>query len=127
MRRGMMSGMFYGLVTIVAIVLIASFIISLLLKFTGLTEGSFTTVTLIISFVALFIGGIISGKKAHQRGWFIGGGTGILYTIVVFFVQYLGFDHGFSSKQYLYFALYILAAALGGIIGVNTAGNRREA
>lgn len=127
LNRMMMSGMFFGLVTIVTIVLVASFIISLCLKFTGLTEASFTTVTLLISFVALFIGGIISGKKVQARGWFIGGGTGILYTIVVFSVQYLGFDSGFTTKQYLFFALYIAVAALGGIIGVNLTSNRRQA
>lgn len=118
--------MFFGLVTIVAIILAASFVISMLLRFTGLTEASFTTITLVISFAALFIGGLISGRKAHRRGWINGAGTGLLYALVVFFVQFLGFDKGFSGQQYLFFLLYILAASFGGMIGVNLAGSRRE-
>lgn len=127
MKHGTMSGMFYGLVTIVAIVLATSFVISLLLRFTSLTEASFTTATLVISFLALFIGGLISGGRVGERGWLIGAGTGLLYIILIFFVQYLGYDTGLMAQQYLYFALYIVIAALGGIIGVNVSGNNRKA
>lgn len=121
-----MSGMMYGLVTVVAIILAASFVISMLLRFTELTEASFAVVTLIISFIALFLGGLISGGKVAERGWMIGAVTGLMYTILVFFVQYLGFDTGFSMQQYLFFALYILVAAFGGMIGVNLGSSARK-
>ncbi|HEX6922948.1 MAG TPA: TIGR04086 family membrane protein, partial [Bacillales bacterium] len=111
MNKEMMSGMMYGLVTVVVIILAASFVISMLLRFTELAETSFAMATLIISFIALFLGGLISGGKVDERGWMIGGATGLLYTILVFFVQYLGFDTGFTIQQYLFFALYILVSA----------------
>lgn len=120
MNKDMLSGVFFGLVTIVAIIFATSFVFSVLLKFTMLTEASFTVATMIISFAALFIGGLISGTKARRRGLFIGAGTGLFYGLIVFLVQYLGFDTGFSTEQYLYFAGYIIVAALGGMIGVYT-------
>lgn len=123
----MMSGMFYGLVSIWAIILTASFIISLLLRFTSLTESAFSLATMVISFLAVFCGGLISAKQARERGWIIGAGTGLLYTLVVFLIQYLGFDQSLATEQYLYFGLYILAAAFGGIFGVNLTGRGRRA
>lgn len=126
MNRVKMSGMFYGLLTIIALIMVTSFIISLLLRFTGMTEDSFSLATLVISFFALFFGGFISGKKAKDHGWMIGATTGILYALVVFFIQYLGFDHGFSGKQDLYFLMYIGVSSFGGMIGVNLSANDRQ-
>lgn len=120
MNKDMLSGLFFGLTTIVAIVFASSFVISLLMKFTLLNEASFTVTTMVISFAALFVGGLISGTKARRRGLFIGAGTGLLYGLIVYLIQYLGFDKGFSMEQYLYFAAYILVAALGGMLGVYT-------
>lgn len=122
MGKNMMYGICLGLVSIIAIVFICSFVISLLLKFTTLTEASFSMATLVISFAALFIGGLISGAKARRRGVFIGAGTGFVYGLLVFLIQYLGFDTGFTMMQYVYFLAYIAIAALGGMVGVSTLG-----
>lgn len=120
MNRSMLSGLFFGLVIIVTIVFASSFVMSILLKFTSLTESSLTVATMVISFAALFVGGLISGTKARQRGLFIGAGTGLLYGLLVWLVQYLGYDSGFSTEQYLYFGGYIIVAACGGMAGVYT-------
>lgn len=127
MNRVKMSGMLHGLVTIIVIIMVTSFLISLLLRFTGLTEESFSLATLIVSFVALFFGGFISGKRAKENGWIIGALTGVLYAFVVFLIQYLGFNHGFSGKQELYFLMYIAISSLGGMIGVNLSTNGTQA
>ncbi|MFP3381656.1 TIGR04086 family membrane protein, partial [Bacillus sp. SIMBA_069] len=51
----------YGVGSIFAIAMIASLIVSILLRFTSLTESSLTYVIMIVSFLSLFIGGFISG------------------------------------------------------------------
>src|SRR5699024_6091746 len=122
----MFSGLFIGVIAIVVIILCTSFVISLLLKFTSLTEQSLTTTTMVISFAALFAGGIISGTKAKQHGMLIGAETGLIYGIIVFLIQYLGFDTSFSSKQIFIFVLYLIAAAFGGMIGVNLTENNKH-
>jgi putative membrane protein (TIGR04086 family) len=126
LTRSMISGMFHGLIWIVGIVLVASFVISLLLSFTPATESSFSLSTMVISFLALFIGGIVSGKRGKEKGWVVGAGTGLVYALLVFFIQYLGYGSSFSPQQYLFFGLYILAAALGGVIGVNLSSERHK-
>ena len=77
----------YGVGTIFAIAVVASFLFSILLRFTSLTESSLTYVIMIVSFISLFIGGFISGGKGRKQGLFIGGSTGLVYLMVVFLFQ----------------------------------------
>jgi putative membrane protein (TIGR04086 family) len=114
----------YGVGTILFIIILSSFVLSLVLKFTDVDETSLTWLILTISAVALFIGGFISGGKGQERGWLIGALTGAAFTLLVYLVQFLGFQASFSVKQTLLYFLYILISVLGGIIGVNVAGRR---
>ncbi|MCT8139535.1 TIGR04086 family membrane protein [Anaerobacillus sp. CMMVII] len=117
--------MVYGLVTILLIILSVSFIISLLLRFTSLTETSFSWVIMVLTFVALIIGGFVSGGKSKQKGWMVGAGTGLLYSLLVFLVQYLGYNATFSMEQYLFHGGFVFAAIIGGVLGVNVVRNSR--
>lgn len=120
--------MVYGVVAIFVIVIVSSLLISLLLRFTSLQESSISWVILGTSFLALFIGGFVSGGKGKEKGWLIGGGTGILYSIFVFIVQFLGYDSTFTAEQSLYHGGFLAASVIGGIFGVNmTTPTKREA
>ncbi|THE15330.1 TIGR04086 family membrane protein [Bacillus timonensis] len=126
--RKMSVAMVYGVVAIFVIVIVSSLLISLLLRFTSLQESSMSWVILGASFLALFIGGFVSGGKGKEKGWLIGGGTGVLYSIIVFIVQFLGYDTTFTVEQTMYHAGFLAAAAIGGIFGVNmTSPSRRDA
>ncbi|MGO4887412.1 TIGR04086 family membrane protein [Anaerobacillus sp. MEB173] len=125
--RGILPAMLFGVLAILIIGVSISFLVSILLKFTSLSESSFSWFLLITSFLALFIGGMISGGKAGEKGWLVGASTGIFYSIVIFLAQFLGYNRTFTTEQYLYHGGYILFAILGGIIGVNLLGNKSEA
>jgi putative membrane protein (TIGR04086 family) len=124
MSTKMFSAMLSGLIVVLGIILACSVVISLLLRFTSLSESSFTWIIIGLSFLALFFGGFISGKKGREKGWILGAGTGLLFTLIVFFVQYLGYQLQFDSEQYLYHLGYILISVIGGILGVNLANHR---
>ncbi|WP_018661037.1 TIGR04086 family membrane protein [Heyndrickxia acidiproducens] len=118
----------YGLGVIFVLLAIASLAISLILKFTDMAEQSLHTLVTVISFIALFTGGLIGGGKGKKKGWLLGTLTGIIYTGIVFLVQYLGYDEIFSFEQLIYHICYILTAMMGGILGVNLfSGHSREA
>lgn len=126
--RKMGIAMVYGVIAIFTIVIVSSLLLSLLLRFTSVQESSLTWVILGVSFIALFAGGFVSGGKGKERGWLIGGGTGVLYSIIVFLVQFLGYDATFSTEQLMYHVGFLAAAIIGGIFGVNmTTPSRREA
>lgn len=116
----------YGTTTIFVIAIAASLLFSLLLRFTELTESSITLFVTIISFLSLFVGGFMSGGKGKTKGWALGGSTGLIYTLVIFLFQYLGYDSLFSMEQLIYHGCYILTAMMGGILGVNMSGGKME-
>ncbi|HHY72883.1 MAG TPA: TIGR04086 family membrane protein [Bacillus bacterium] len=124
MAKNSFSAILSGVITTFIIVLVSSLVLSLLLRFTNVQESSLTWVILILSFLALFIGGFVSGGKGKQRGWLVGAGTGLLFSLLVFLMQFLGYQTSFSIEQMAYHLGYIIVALLGGVIGVNTAGRR---
>ncbi len=84
-----------------------------------MNESVLFWVTLIVGLLSLFMGGLVAGMKGKERGWLIGGLTGVGFTLFVVLVQYLGYQQGLSLEQALYHLGYILAALTGGVIGVN--------
>ncbi|ADU29759.1 TIGR04086 family membrane protein [Evansella cellulosilytica] len=122
MHHRLFSSALYGILTILILVIVASFISSALLRFTSLQEGSLTWFLIGFPFLAVFIGGFIAGGRTGQKGWFAGAVTAILYSFVIFLVQFLGYNQGFDTTQLLIHSGYVIAAILGGIIGVNVRG-----
>lgn len=109
----------YGWVVIIGLILLTSFILGILLRFTSMDETTLSWATLITGLIALFIGGIVAGVKGQKKGWIIGSITGLGFTLFIFLVQYLGFQQTFSMQQSLHHVGFIAAALLGGILGVN--------
>lgn len=122
----MIQSVLYGLGTIYVIAALFSLLFSLLLRFTSLQENEIGLGITIISFIAIFFGGMIAGGKGKEKGWFLGVLTGLSYTLLNFLFQYLGFDSFFTMEQIVYYTLFILTAMIGGIVGVNSIGNRSK-
>ncbi|WP_210366775.1 TIGR04086 family membrane protein [Bacillus sp. REN3] len=125
--RNLGKSILYGVMAIFALAIVSSLIFSLLLRFTSLQESSLQYVMSTISFLSIFVGGFITGGKGKQKGWLIGGATGLFYTLIIFLFQFLGYDHTFSIEQVIYHVCYILTAMMGGILGVNIAGGTKNA
>ncbi|WP_409289475.1 TIGR04086 family membrane protein [Peribacillus sp. SCS-37] len=113
------SAVLFGVGSIFTMAALASLIFSILLRFTSLTEASLTYPVMIVSFISMFIGGFITGGKGKRQGWLIGGGTGLLYSIIILLFQYLGHDSLFSLKQLIYHTCFIVTSMMGAILGVN--------
>ncbi|TXL68075.1 TIGR04086 family membrane protein [Cerasibacillus terrae] len=124
--RQQLSGLLYGWIIILSIILISSTILALLLRFTTFNEPTLSWVTLVIGLFAFFFGGLVAGVKGKAKGWIIGGLTGIGFTIFIFLIQYLGNKSGFSMEQLLSHLGYIFAAIFGGVIGVNMVVGQQE-
>lgn len=114
----------FGVLTIFLLAAVTSLVFSFILFFSSAEEGSVSLLITIISFFCVFVGGFICGGKGKQKGWMIGGATGLLYSLVIFAYQYLGHGALFNLEQLIYFACYILTAMMGGVLGVNIAGGR---
>lgn len=122
--KKMGSAILFGTGTILVIAAAASLIFALMLRFTSLEESSISLAVTIISFLALFVGGFMSGGKGKEKGLVLGGLTGLLFSLGVFLFQYLGYDSLFSVKQFVYHGCFIVTCMMGGILGVNVSGGK---
>lgn len=113
------KALLYGWIAILGILLVASLILSLLLRFTSLGASTLSSTTTIISFLALFAGGWIAGLKAGEKGWLIGILTSLGFSLFIFLYQYLGLQNGFSMTQLLYHSGFLVAGLVGAVFGVN--------
>ncbi|CAG9612632.1 TIGR04086 family membrane protein [Bacillus sp. AFS018417] len=109
----------FGIVTLLIFACLASIIIALLLKFTNINEGTLSIALFVLAIVSTIIAGFVAGVKAQGKGWFVGGSTGVVFAILVFLVNYLGFSSALSKVQLLYQLVIIAASTIGGILGVN--------
>lgn len=115
----------YGTIAIFIFAVISSFIFAFILRFTALQESSIQYIITALSFIALFAGGFVAGGKGKQKGWLLGGLTGIIYSLIIFLYQFLGLDSLFNVEQIIYHVCYILISMMGGILGVNMSGKSR--
>ncbi len=118
------SSVIVGLGVIYVIAAIFSLLFSLLLRFTSLQEDQLTLLITVVSFIAIFIGGFVAGKRGGEKGWVSGGLTGLLYMIINFLYQYLGYDRLFSPEQLIYYACFTITCVCGGILGVNMSNGK---
>lgn len=121
------SAVLYGVITVFLFAIVSSGIFSLILRFTLTGESSLKFLITAVSFVTLFLGGFVSGGKGKQKGWLVGGLTGIVYTTIIFLFHFLGQDSLFSFEQVVYHICYILTAMMGGILGVNVSTTSKRA
>ncbi|WP_106497039.1 TIGR04086 family membrane protein [Lentibacillus sp. Marseille-P4043] len=119
MKKQQFIALMYGWIVILGLILLTSFVLGLLLRFTSMDETTLSWVSLAVGLIALFIGGIVAGVKGKKKGWVIGAITGLGFTLFTFLVQYLGYQQTFSLEQSLHHAGFVAAALVGGVIGVN--------
>lgn len=98
----------------------AILVLALLLATTGMQEKDLSVWNYVVHSLVLLVGGFITGRRSGQRGWYFGGITGLLYGFLILLISFLGFDKGFGLSTLAFLALSFSAAALGGMVGVNT-------
>lgn len=126
MKHPFVIAVLSGIVFILAFMLCASIILTVIIKYTQMTEITFGYITFAIGILAYFIGGIVTGLKARKNGLLLGLFTGTSFSALTFLIQYLGYDNSFSTSQLIYHCTYVLVAIFGSIISVNiTSKNHR--
>ncbi|MCT2537988.1 TIGR04086 family membrane protein [Aquibacillus koreensis] len=126
MAQSRIIALLWGWVVVFGVMLLASLILAMLLRFTSLGASTLSWTTLVISLIALFVGGLVAGLKGKEKGWILGGLTGLGFTLFILLYQYLGYSSGFSLAQLLHHGGFLLAALFGGVMGVNMSSNQES-
>lgn len=119
MKNNQVVALLYGWIVVFAFIFIGSLILAVLLRFTNFNEPTLSWVTLAVGLLALFCGGLVAGMKGKTKGWMIGCAIGLGFTLLIFLIQYLGYKQGFSLEQSFHHIGFVLAALVGGVLGVN--------
>jgi putative membrane protein (TIGR04086 family) len=99
---------------------IITIMVSLFLLLTSMKEESLSVLIYFIHGISLMIGGFVTGKRIEKKGWYYGGLTGVIYSLIILLVGFLGFDASMNLITLSIFILSFSSGALGGIIGVNS-------
>lgn len=109
------SGLWYAFLWM----MIGALILSLLLQGEMLDEPELALYTYLVHGIAVLFGGIVSGKRAKQRGWYQGGLTGLLYVVLLLLISFLALDTSLMLRDCILLAPGLVIGAFGGMIGVN--------
>ncbi len=95
-------------------------IVTLILTFTPIKEDNIPLLTTAIMIISIAAGSIYMAIKAQEKGWLNGGIVGILYFVILLFLNYL-FIKPFIFDIYTIgkFFISLAAGVIGGMIGVN--------
>lgn len=109
------AGLWYGFLWM----MIGALILSLLLQGELVEEVELSLLAYIVHGIAVFFGGMVSGKRAQQKGWYQGTLTGFIYVLLLLIISFLALDHSLGLTDWLLIVPGIIIGAAGGMLGVN--------
>jgi len=109
-----------GLIYAFIFMAICTIVLSFMLWLSDLGEHSLSSAAFIIHGVSVLAGGFVSGRHSLRKGWLNGSMVGLVYAIIIILVGFLGFDAGLHLQTFILTGICIAAAAVGGMLGVNT-------
>src|SRR5699024_12211 len=94
-------------------------ILSFAIQTQFVTHKNIFLVSFLIGLVILFISGMITGIKGKENGWLLGGLVGLIFILMIFFIQYVDLEDQILLKQSIYLITYMIRAMIGSVIVVN--------
>lgn len=119
MKKLLQGVLGYGIGSIFILMIVFAGVLAILLRFTGMEYQTLNQMALVAGISILAFGGMLAAYKGEQKGWLSGGMTGIIFVSAMVLFQMIFENTLVSLPQLSYFGGLILAAWLGGMIGVN--------
>jgi len=112
---------FKGLIFSFIITLVSIFIFAIVLTYSDISESIIPIVIIVLTFISILIGSIISMRKITKNGMLNGGIIGGIYVILLYLISSI-LNTGFAFNTYTILMIIagIISGIIGGIIGVNT-------
>jgi putative membrane protein (TIGR04086 family) len=115
-----LQGLIYAFTVAVSALILAS----LLVTWTSVSESALPTITYIVNLAATLTGAFVAARRSRERGWYYGGLTGLLYSLLITILGFMILSASFSFASLVQIAILSIIGGLGGVIGVNTARSR---
>lgn len=110
-----------GVVVSFLITLTSIFIFSIILTYTNISESIIPIVIIVLTFISILIGTIISMRKTTKNGMLNGAIIGGAYVILLYLIS-SALNTGFAMNIYTIIMIIVgmVSGIIGGIIAVNT-------
>ena len=110
-----------GILISFLVTLVGIFLFAILLTYSNVSENIIPIVLIVLTFISIFIGSVISVRKINKNGLLNGAMIGGIYVILLYLISSI-LNTGFAMNVYtiLMIVIGMIAGMIGGIIGVNT-------
>ncbi len=103
----------------VLVVLGACFFVTFFSYFNIIGGNFLKILKVIIPIIALFISGLLLGKISDKKGWLEGLKYSLIYVIIIFLLNYLGFNNKLEIRDFVFYGILIATTIVGSILGIN--------
>jgi len=107
-----------SLLWIIGLIIILTFIMTIFSYFDIFGEKITSVLKIIIPIIALFIGGIKTGKCSKKKGWLEGLKLGLIFIVLIFILSII-LSSKIELKNILYYIILIISTVFGSMIGIN--------
>src|SRR5699024_12451461 len=107
MQKILIFAVLYGFSTTFILLIICNTILSFSIQSQFVTHKNIFLVSFLIGLVILLISGMITGIKGKENGWLLGGLVGLIFILMIFFIQYVGLEEQILLKQSIYLITYM--------------------
>lgn len=108
-----------SLLYIIGIILVSTFLITLLNYFNIISGTALTIAKILICVISLFVGGFFMGRRSSKKGWLEGLKLALIFIVILMLFNYLGLGSAPELKSLIYYAIIIVSCIFGSIIGIN--------
>lgn len=110
-----------GLMISIIITLITILLFSIILTYSNISENIIPIAIIILTFISILIGAIISTRNVNKNGMINGGIIGAVYVILLYLTSSI-LNTGFVLNSYTIVMIIagIIAGLIGGIVGINS-------
>jgi len=110
-----------GVIIVFVVTLLTIFAFSIILAYTNISDNVIPTVIVILTFISILIGTIVSMKNTSKNGMINGAIIGGMYVILLYIISSF-LNTGFVLNVYTISMIFagIISGIIGGIIAVNT-------
>ena len=114
----------FSLGLVIAILLIFTFIVTILSYFNIMNDSITTVFKMIIPIISVLSSGIVMGLNSSKKGWLEGLKLGFLICILLFLFSLLGLNNTFKISQLLFYGILIFTSIVGSMIDISRNHNK---
>jgi putative membrane protein (TIGR04086 family) len=111
----------YGVIASCVTTVLLLVVSSIFVTWSSVSDAKLPFITYTINVIAVVVGAAASARKSMQRGWYYGGLSALVYTILLAIIGIVLYRSSyFTLHNFMQLFIMTFIGGFGGIIGINT-------